>query len=213
MTSRIRAANLADVFDCNRNKQMNACLAGFAVLLEDLRIEVFGMYEETLSEKTRVDYKVQQIYFFRKIIGTLLEIAKTLRLLDGDPDFSQLIKSRFNSKASGRWSEAVSFFTSNEQLLKKVRNDVSGHFGTQAAIFAVDNMNRTVIGKVELVDGMVKLHFANEIAATALLHHLPGPDTDSKLQLLGNIAVEGLKHARNALGLILHGYLWERFGR
>src|SRR5258708_3015412 len=117
---------------------MHAWLARLCVLFEDLRIEVHCLYDESISASTQVDANVRRLYFLRRAVATLVEFAETLRLLDDNSEFRRL-KGSFNASAFVQWSEAGAFLDSNESFLKQVRNDVGGHFGSAAALYAVDN--------------------------------------------------------------------------
>jgi hypothetical protein len=87
----------------------------------------------------------------------------------------------FNASAFVQWSEAGIFFASNESLLKQVRNDVGGHFGSAAALYAVDNFEPLAASSLELLETIPsewaeRLHFvslireARKLTKPALFH-------------------------------------------
>jgi hypothetical protein len=61
--------------------------------------------------------------------------------------------------------------------------------------------------------GGAKLGFATELAATALLHNVPGSDAPAKARRLIRVATGGYMHAIRAVDCLTVVYLWERFGR
>ena len=130
----IKVGRLRRVFPQD-TRLLSAWIARFSVLYEDIRLEVNGMYEQALSEKTKIDFPVQQVYFLRRAIATLVEIAEVLRLIDREPAFVRL-KADFDEMTLEYWTGAIDFFNENERLLERVRNDVGGHFGSAAALFA-----------------------------------------------------------------------------
>jgi hypothetical protein len=216
MRSLIRTARLASVFPTRTSRQMHAWFARLCVLMEDLRIEIHCLYDESLSGATQVESDVRRLYFLRRAVATLVEFAEALHLLEREPDF-QCLKAQFNSEALTQWSQAVQFFHANEAFLKRVRNDVGGHFGGAAAVYAVENMQPSASGKIELLETKPgewaeRLHFTSLVAATALIRHLPGSSPEEKVDSLVAAVVEATKHATQAVHIITALCLWDRFG-
>ena len=217
MRSLTRVARLTSVFPAHSSRQMHAWLARLCVLMEDSRIELHCLYDDPISASTQVEPNVRKLYFLRRIVATLVEFAEVVRLLEEDADFRG-VKTRFDSEAQNLWSEAVAFFHSNESFLKKVRNDVGGHFGGQAAVWAVENLQRDAVAKMEIIQTKPgawaeRLHFTGLIAATALLRHLPGRSQEEKVEYLCTKVVDAAKHATEAVHVVTAVYLWHRFGR
>ena len=79
------------------------------------------------------------------------------------------------------------FFQSKERLIQNVRNDIGGHFGSKAAIYAVPNLNTGTVGKIETkyddqnCPRPPEVHFAGEIAESAFPRHLPGTSVDEQV--------------------------------
>jgi hypothetical protein len=117
------------------------------------------------------------------------------------------------------WSSATDFFHSKRDLIQKVRNDIGGHFGAKAAIYAVQNLSPEAVGKIEIgyvQDGPrdPQLHFAGEIAASAFLRHLPGASVEQQVVFfMRDVLVEGYRHAKECAQVLLVLNLWPRFGR
>jgi hypothetical protein len=94
---------------------------------------------------------------------------------------------------------------------------VGGHFGSKAADFAVQSFLLDADGSIEahLNDagkGGVILGFASEIAATALLRHLPGCHAEEKVKTLFEEVVTAFPHAVRAVECIVAHHLWVRTG-
>lgn len=209
------------------NGQLEARIARLCVLYEDMRIELRAVSAPSMPrldvldpegrDEERQDVgKYRRHYFLRRSIGTLHEFAEGLRLLQDWPEFSAAL-SIAPDDLTVIWNSSVAFFESKESLIEKVRNDIGGHFGNDAATFAVANIDSKAFGKVELsYDEMghcdARLHFAGSIAASAFVRHLPGSNLQEKLDgFINGVLVEGYGHAANAVHFLLVLYLWPRF--
>ena len=58
----------------------------------------------------------------------------------------------------------------------------------------------------------IHLHYAGEIAATAILRHLEGQNTEVGFKRLLQIVVSGYRHATTCVHCLALTYLWQRFG-
>ncbi len=119
-----------------QDKMIHAHIARLAVLYKDLRIEVHEIVEPSVPLLDATDERYCKNYFLRRCIATLVEFAETVRLLD-ECDVFKPIKKGLDKKIRPYWSGAVRFFRQHEPFLKKVRNDIGGHFGSMAADCAV----------------------------------------------------------------------------
>jgi len=131
----VRVRQLKDIFGSASGSNFQPIIARLSALYEDLRIELFGIREESLSQLDQLDVKYRRMYFLRKSIGTLWEFAEAVRHLENCSEF-RLIASEFTPEIARRWERASAFFKRNERTLKLVRNDIGGHFGLEAARFA-----------------------------------------------------------------------------
>ncbi|MBZ5578719.1 MAG: hypothetical protein LAP40_19325 [Acidobacteriia bacterium] len=202
------------------------------MLYEDLRIEILAVAEESISKLDVLDPQGEDLdhperagayrrhYFLRRSIGTLCEIATAIGHLDSDPDF-QLIRATggFEGFAKQTWDGAVEFFRTNESLIKKIRNDVGGHFGETAARHAIESFDSDTVGSIEVVfdqDGDPsdpRLHFAKSVVAAAIFRHLPGDQEEQFKQLMSEVIIKGYQQARDCVQVLTGIYLWPRFGR
>ncbi len=157
--------------------------------------------------------RYRRYYFVRRSIGTLREFADALRLISDNVDL-RLNATRFVEDAKATWDSAVAFFEQNEIFLRAIRNDIGGHFGQQAALNALDKLRPEACSTIELVDGReLRLQFAGEIAASALLPHLQNDDIKEYQTLLRECIKPGYKHAARCVQILVAEYLWHRFGR
>jgi hypothetical protein len=96
--------------------------------------------------------------------------------------------------------------------LQEIRNDIGGRFGHEAALNAISMLQRDACGSIAIVDdNKLRLHFAAEIAGTALLKHLPNNDVKEFEAFLRDCLTEGYEHATNCVYILVREYLWERF--
>ncbi len=210
----ILIARLRDVFKADEKRQLNAKLARLCVLYEDLRVELYGIVEPSIPALDVLDDKYRRLYFVRRSIGTIREFADALRLINKDPDFQ--LNEMKEDKAT--WDSAITFFTENERLLGAIRNDIGGHFGQQAALKALDGLpdvSCTIELVGELVDGRdrtdLRLHFAGEIATSALRPHLQSDDIKGYETLLRDSIKPAYKHAAQCVQTIVGEYFVRSF--
>ena len=68
---------------------LDAHISRVAVLYEDLRLEMMAASEVSLPTLDTIGMEHRRIYFARRSIGTLRELAEAIRLLDELPEFHQ----------------------------------------------------------------------------------------------------------------------------
>ncbi len=197
-------------------------MARVCVLFEDLRIELIALTmpdqgsRENMSEARQLDiagYQLRRIYFLRRSIATSWEFAESVRLLDETKGFEKVLGGLSEPEQS-MWRDAVGYFSDREEFWKKIRNDVGGHFGEDAARFAVPSLSANSSGPIEWHcdsqgRGGFILGFSAEIAATALLRHLPGSTITERAQYLNDEIVKAFGHAIIAAEVI-SSYFWDR---
>ena len=213
----VRLRQLRDVFGKTPESNFWPILARLSALYEDLRIELFGIGEESLSLLDQLDVKYRRMYFLRKSLGTLSEFAQAIQHLENSPEFS-LVTSQFTPEIARRWERAAAFFKRNEHALKLVRNDIGGHFGMEAARFASQHLHIDAVNGIEMTEpfsgrGRVFLRFSGEVVATAMLRHAWGKNRDHQIKRLVRLARIGYQHATRCVHCIVFCYLWGQFGR
>jgi hypothetical protein len=120
--SRIRKAlvkpkRLKVVFD-NPESVMQVQIARLCVLYEDLRIELAGSAEDRLYPLDLNAAQYRKMYFLRRSVATLLEVASALHKLDSDPEFKDL-KRTFDKERLRQW-------TQGDPLLREDPQDFEG---------------------------------------------------------------------------------------
>jgi hypothetical protein len=210
MTTTIRTRELTRVFGPSAPFSARY-IAQLAVLYEDLRIETMAIAEDSIPALDVTDVRYRRHYFLRRSIGTLVEFAEALRLLNSRPDFVD-VRATFNKELSRRWKRGIRFFKETERFLRPIRNDIAGHFGPQAAAYAVSHLNPGAVGKIQVERRTIHLHFAGEIAATATLRHVEGQNVDVGFTKLIQIVLNGYRHATTCVHCLAVTYLWKRFG-
>jgi hypothetical protein len=237
MGQTIRTALLRKVFSAKQGRrQFDAKLARVCVLFEDLRIEIRGVSERSLPALDVLDTenenwlnpgftgRYRTFYFLRRSLLTLREFAEALRLIVNDMNQDPNLKPTFQeltNEAKAAWDAGIRFFEVNEGKLNKIRGDIGGHFGHQAALNAVSMLLPTAYGAIAVAQegasqsngaaSHLKLHFALEIAGTALLGHLPNGDITQYEVLFRDCLLPGYQHAIDCVYVLVREYLWDRF--
>jgi len=225
----IKVAELRRVFRSDQNQLVDAHIARLCVLYEDLRIELKAVSAPSIplldvldpSDAGTEPHSVgayRRHYFLRRSVCTLFEFAEGLRLLGECSEFEPIMAGA-DTPIVSLWDKSVEFFRSRERFIQDVRNDVGGHFGSKAAIYAVPNIDPKAIGKIELRydDDQrcePRLHFVASIAGVAFLKHLEGATVKEKTEgFIRNVLLAGYHHATNSVQVLVVLHLWPRFGR
>jgi hypothetical protein len=228
VSSRIRVGRLRDVFRCDQGEIIDAQMARLCVLYEDLRIEMMGIVKAIPQldildsaadhpDRPEMVGNYRYFYFMRRSIATISEFADALHQLNESPSFST-VSSTFEEYSKTTWASAIAFFDKKTELLiRSIRNDIGGHFGLAAAVESLKRIRENTIGKMELFsvgdDVDIRLHFAGEIAITALLRHLEDGDISNFKQILNDTVIEGYRHATRCVQVLCGIWVWQRFGR
>jgi hypothetical protein len=202
---------------------LSARIARLCVLHEDLRIELYGIEAETLERLDIVSAETRRHYFLRRSIATLHEFSEGIRMLDEFPDFSERVRSRFTHSQNHRWRRTVQFFERIDKTFRLVRNDVGGHFGFDAALYAVRNMNADSVGSIaEMTEWRTsqpkpvtsrKIMFAPEIAATTFFRYLPGATKALKARYFFKKLLMASRRAIVAVDLLVEHSIFDRLGK
>lgn len=158
----------------------------------------------------------RRLYFIRRSIATLYEFATLIRELDELPSF-QSIRAKFDAVAERQWERATTYFHKYNRYVARLRNNVGGHFGSEAGESAIKSLLPDAVGSLEVrftdKGGGATLFFATEIAATGTLRHVPGATIPAKARRLVRHALVAYRWATRAVDCIAVYYLWERFGK
>lgn len=216
--SSTRIKPLRSVFPPDSEILFQANIVRLLVLYEDLRIELSCYQAQSIKHADVAnDGEYRQRYFLRQSIRTLLEFSEAFRLLNSCNSIKYLL-DHFDSAAQQSWQNGVVFFRNNERLFRDVRNDLGGHFGVEAAQFALETSTSRTTGKVEYSRDYASkgsqyiIHFVGEITARAFLRHLPGGNIDEKYRHLLERVRDGQIHGIEAVKDVIRCYLWPRFG-
>jgi hypothetical protein len=138
--TKVRAVNLKQLFPTHKRK-LNAHVIRLTVLYEILRLELDGASDtEDLKFLETVGSDFRKLYFMCRAIGTAWEFAEEFLLLNEFAAFDE-IKEKFSSAHQQEWDDCVAFFKAGIKSLKRIRNDIGGHFGYQAAYYAAGNLD------------------------------------------------------------------------
>jgi hypothetical protein len=215
-----RYGPIGRLFPANSGGCFHERIARLAVLYEDLRIELLAAaaYEIPIIDGISIAYRQQ--YFMRRTVATLCEFGEALWLVDQSEEFKLVKAAAFsasNEYLQSDWLPAVSYFSTQKKLLKDIRNDIGGHFGSKAAEYAVQHVDDCYVAKIAMEEESADRHrallfFASELAATAMLRHLPGDDVQNRVAVLMKLLEQGVEHAVQAVHFIIAECYWNRLG-
>ncbi len=215
----IRFAYLKDIFQDSprRTSVFNANIGRLIVLYEDLRIEIASFQATSIKDADCINEgSYRKRYFLRRSIATLIEFSDAFSQLSHDEHIDSVTVA-FDKKGKYLWSDTVALFKKHSQLLKNVRNDLGGHFGTKAAIYAIESLTPKITGQLATVrdysrEGILYLPlFVGEITARSFLRHLEGDSIDERYRKLLKIVQELQLGAIQSVQNLLQYYLWPKF--
>ncbi len=220
LSSLTRFAPLRSVFGAGRSDLLGR-LAQLSVLYEDLRLETLGIAAEgdQLSRLDQSDPRYRRLYFLRRSVATIFEFRRVLNKLLQTKEYGKAVAALQIEKGLREIIEqANSFLATKHELIKRLRNDVGGHFDERAAEFATRNVSEQAVGKLEITayhsgyGAGPTLHFAGEIVATAFARSLDHdkPRDDELSRVIGTIR-DCYEQASKAMHALAAAFLWERF--
>lgn len=207
---------VADVFRYSSpdEKAMHVQMARVCVLYEDLEIEWLGADAASISELDKTDLETRRFYFVRRTLATLTEIESAFFQLNKNAEFKR-IKSGMPTEAMKAWDDAIKFFNAEHAFLKEWRNDIGGHFHDDAATYAIDNIERTTVGEIELyrrgTGADVRMPFAYELVAVAMTKNKGTATVTDFLQRAFTFLKDAMYHARTGIQVLTHVYIYPRF--
>jgi hypothetical protein len=197
----------------------NAQIARLVVLNEDLKVELVGLRKPLTDIDPGISSEYRHRYFLRRSVGTLREFAEALRLLTQNKEAAERLKERFPTEIKEEWDQALAYFSSEERLFTEVRNDLGGHFGANAAVYAIESLTPRTGGIIETYrdfqtgKNYTEVGFVGELTARAFVRHLPGNTVLEKYEHLMQKVTRGVELARAASDAVIWFYLWPKFGR
>lgn len=194
-------------------------LARLLVLYEDLKIESVGIIKATTEFGNTNDGAYLNRYFLRRAIATLSELASCFKTLEKQSMFQKIKRLYLDVEATKAWTNAVRVFRkkSRSWLIREIRNDVGGHFGTSSARRAVKGFRENTRGKLEVLHDAansstsVACHFAGEITARAFVKNQE-EDPVQQFERLMEVVSEVQGVALQAIPHLIANYIWSRFG-
>ncbi|MGE3341797.1 MAG: hypothetical protein AB7L71_00055 [Vicinamibacterales bacterium] len=219
----VKSGDLREVFG-KEPRDLHAHLLRLCVLFEDLRVEFRGFGVEPIPELDELSITLRRQYFIRRSIATLLEFAECFRKINESPDFASLLRPVMERHPEGvaTWEGCVAFFNENEATIRKVRNDLGGHFGEQAARAVIQELVSEpdqVIGDVGITQDEESgnygplFHCATIFTDLAMARHRPaGMERKDFINGLGKIANEAYRFAGRATNVAVGLYIVPQIG-
>jgi hypothetical protein len=211
-----RSAAFGALFHTSQGAEFNCQFVRIAVLYEDLSLEVHGIdaARGSLPTLERHSHQYRRIYFARRAICTLCEFANAVSQLSKAPHF-KILAEGFDPVQTQAWNDAKTFFDLKQSVIKQVRNDVGGHFGEEACRQLLTKVDPEYVASLSREfdrDGawQIKVDFASELAAKALLLHAPGQGEEEKMSFVIELLQGALLHATSVAHAVFGPSLWHK---
>lgn len=180
-TRTIKIDNLADWFPAN--DRFASQMARICILREELMFELH-CYIESRNVKDTTEYKEswRQVYYFRKMHVTIVEMRNALLSLAKGREFKS-----FLSKQPNRFQEQFSELKEQLELtakeMKHFRNDLGAHIKEDAVHHALQDMGGKREGYLQISEHMARTthyEFTGELIMALMLRDSPNQDQSEK---------------------------------
>jgi hypothetical protein len=151
-------------------------------------------------------------YFLRRSLATIRDFAECFRLINQSQDFEP-IRRLFTIEHLQRWKDANVFFRANEITIRKIRGDLGGHFGSDAAEYALDTIDPKTIFRIEIrATGNpggteVFLHPAGDLVGQAFYRTLKNQNISGFETLLDDLVKPSFLHARWCMRILTRSWV------
>jgi hypothetical protein len=175
---RIANANLSRWFPAG--DEVAAHVARLCILREDFYLE-FALYmTESLAEVDDNGRDWRRIYCFRRMAQTLMEIKSTLTGLLGRKEYKRHLSEHLTLRE--RLEGLKRILDANHDLIKDMRNSLSGHVPQKAVATALNNMHMDVAGLLQRGQHFRDTHFkfAAEMILAMMFRDTPAADQARK---------------------------------
>jgi len=217
--SRTRSGDLHRIFRGSSASFLNL-IAHLSILFEDLRIEVAGVEaaDATLGTMDTIGREYRQMYFFRRSLVTLSEVARCLNAITANENFREH-RANVGSGHLQDVDDANSYFSKKIGLIKRFRNEFGGHLDPTAAARATEFLSPGTSGTVSFVEPtnhnfVLQNQFVATVLKAAVISKLdPGIDFAQEFQAVLYVIAESIRHTQRATQALVYGFLWDRFGQ
>lgn len=175
-------------------------MARLCILREDLYIEINGLREHPLSILDENSMGYRQIYFFRSLLRTLLEISGAIRKIRSDKVFmTEVYKS--HPKMESELDRITDAFNETHDQVKTRRNEMGGHVLHNAIRDGLSKISVDTQGLLQTGTSPNTIHykFSAEFIGATMLRHVPAASAQeewdgifSKTVWLGFDALSGI---------------------
>ena len=189
------------------------------VLYEDLRLEYNLFYADEIKLFDEVQTRAyRRMYVLRRIYATILEVWGALTNLDRSIEFKRFLEKQRESDQK-TWKDAVRFFNENFETIRSRRQKYGGHFDRKTAEFVRDELHEDTEGTVVVMrdttdhTANVVMRFTMELVGQASM--IDKPDEANIEQFVKGshrFLDQIMRHASNAIEVVLYGHVWEHFG-
>lgn len=156
------------------NDPIATSMARLCILREDLYLELRGMVREDIPTLDACSGTWREIYFFRNLSRTILEIRSAIEVLSADKSFQKSIsKELVPFKES--FDQLPKLLTQVHPLVKRLRNEAGGHLKMNAIEEALKETNPNTKGLLQIGPCHAETHykFSLEILGALFLRHVP----------------------------------------
>jgi len=216
--SKSRFNDLYKVFKGGDSELLNE-IGALCILFEDFRVEVAGLRkaDPLISETPDIRKLHEMLYYVRRSLVALSEVKDRLQAICVNEEF-RLTRHLIPKANMAAVIEARRFLNRNS-ILNSLRNHMGAHIDPEKTVQAsIRYFGPNAISRIRWSDTQtdfaLQLDFATHILEGAMGSHLPGgtPEFAIELKRFFEVMIEAFMHVQNATFVLIHAFLWDRFG-
>jgi hypothetical protein len=169
---RTREIKLTEWFP--RNDALATQIARLCVLKEYYMLEMRGLTSDDLRELDSHSDAWRRLYFLFNSVRTLWEIQGAITVICGNAEFKRIRASR-GAKEDAELTKLVSKLNAAIPSLRAVRDSLGGHISQQALQTALNAMDSSRTGELEIGETVADTHykFSRQLVHEVMLTGIP----------------------------------------
>jgi hypothetical protein len=188
------------------------------ILFEDFKHEILSLlkYLPETGGAMAPDKQHEIFYYVRRSLITLDEVKEHLRAICANEEFRSA-KDQIGNKNAALIIEAQRYLSRNS-ILKNLRNYMGAHIDSAVVRSSIKYFGPDAVSRIRWVDDKtdfaLRFDFATDLLKGAIASKLPRGIEHLEEEMPGffQVLTEAFKYLQHATFILVHAFLWDRFG-
>jgi hypothetical protein len=189
------------------NNPVATAVARLCILREDLLLELYGIAGERFNRLDDNSEASRRLYFWRNLLRTLAEVRDGLNEINAEAEFREALTQETPEVQTAFESLKKELNKASQEFLVELRNTVGAHVDVTVLQDALNELDFTREGLVQLGDILGDIHykFAGEFILAMLLRGISDAEQQQALEKLLERSA-GLSRAVSAIDAVVACY-------